>query len=93
MLQDAEAYQERVINEAEGQAQRFLYVLSSYSQNPSVTAQRMYVETLQDVLTNANVVMIDSGQAGGTGGDVVQYLPLNELLPRPGAAAPANDNQ
>ena len=84
MLQNAEAYRERVINEAEGQAQRFLYVLSSYMQSPNVTAQRMYVETMQDVLSNANIIMVDGG-VGGTGqggGEVVQYLPLTELMRR-----------
>ena len=91
MLQDAEAYRERVINEAEGAAQRFLYVLSSYTQDPNVTAQRMYVETLQNVLSNANVIMVDSGAAtGGAGGDVVQYLPLNELMARSRTGVTAN---
>ena len=87
MLRDAQAYRDRVINEAEGEAQRFLYVLLSYSQQPEVTSQRLYLETMEEVLANANVVFVEQNASdGGGNGDVVQYLPLNELIRRPGAA-------
>ena len=64
MLRDAQAYRDRVINEAEGEAQRFLYVLLSYSQQPEVTSQRLYVETMEEVLANANVVFVEQMPAG-----------------------------
>lgn len=74
VIQDAEAYKERLLNEAEGEAQRFLSVYNAYKQNPDVTTRRMYLETLQDVLSKSDKVIMDQG-AGGA----VPYLPLNEL--------------
>ncbi|MEL0145129.1 MAG: HflK protein, partial [Alphaproteobacteria bacterium] len=44
---------------------------------PEVTRRRLYIETLRDVLEQADKVIIDDGAEGGQG--VVPYLPLNEL--------------
>ncbi len=73
-VQEAEAYKEQLENQAEGEAQRFLSVFRAYQQNPDVTRQRMYLETMQDVLSDTDKVILDSG-AGGA----IPYLPLNEL--------------
>ncbi len=81
-VQDAEAYKERLENESEGEAQRFLSVYAAYKQNPEVTRRRMYLETLQEVLSRTDKVIMDSGVQG-----VVPYLPLNELRRR---SAPGN---
>lgn len=75
-VQEAEAYKEQLENQAEGEAQRFLSVFQAYQQNPGVTRQRMYLETMQDVLSNTDKVILDS--QGGSGG-AIPYLPLNEL--------------
>jgi len=74
VIQGAEAYKERLENEADGEAQRFLSVYNAYLENPEVTRRRMYLETLQKVMTNSEKVIMDSGVPG-----VVPYLPLNEL--------------
>ena len=66
--------------EAEGQAQRFLAVYESYKIAPEVTRQRLYLETMEEVMEGTDKVIIDSGSQGGTG--VVPYLPLNELRKR-----------
>ena len=68
------AYKERLENEAEGEAQRFLSVYNAYKENPDVTTRRMYLETLQDVLSKTDKVILDPGVQGA-----VPYLPLNEL--------------
>jgi membrane protease subunit HflK len=81
-IQNAEAYKERLENEAVGEAQRFLSVYAAYRQNPQVTRRRMYLETLQNVLSRTDKVIMDSGVQG-----VVPYLPLNELRRR---SAPGN---
>ncbi|HEY1723462.1 MAG TPA: FtsH protease activity modulator HflK [Magnetospirillaceae bacterium] len=84
IVQEAAAYKEQVVDLAQGDAQRFLSVLSAYKQAPNVTAQRLYIETLEDVLKNAQKVVIDP-QAKG----LVPYLPLPELgKPRPAPATP-----
>jgi membrane protease subunit HflK len=75
LVQNAQAYRERLIQEAEGEADRFLSVFEAYKENPGVARQRMYLETLQKVLGRSDKVILDGDAAGG----IVPYLPLNEL--------------
>ncbi|MEJ2026728.1 MAG: FtsH protease activity modulator HflK, partial [Limibacillus sp.] len=89
MLQEAEAYRERVINEAEGEAERFLEVYKSFAKAPEVTRQRIYIETMQEVLTSTDKVLLGEG-AGGQG--AVQYLPLDQLRNRPNGTRGTNNN-
>ena len=77
VIQEATAYRERVIKEAQGEGARFTDIYKSYLTAPDVTRRRLYIETLRDVLSRANKVIIDEGASGGQG--VVPYLPLNEL--------------
>ncbi|MGF1593100.1 MAG: FtsH protease activity modulator HflK [Kiloniellaceae bacterium] len=88
VVQEAEAYKEQLENQADGEAQRFLSVYQAYRQNPDVTRQRMYLETMQEVLSRTDKVILD-GQAGG-GSGAIPYLPLNELRRTPpvGVRAP-----
>jgi membrane protease subunit HflK len=79
MLQQAEAYRERVINEAEGEAQRFREVYDAYSQAPDVTRKRIYIETMQEILSKTDKVLLGEG-SGGNG--AIQYLPLDQLRNR-----------
>ena len=84
MIQGADAYRQEVVNRAQGDANRFNEVLAAYKQSKAVTTQRIYLETLEEVLSNVNKVIIDS-DIGGSG--VVPYLPLPEIQKRqPGAA-------
>lgn len=76
ILEEAEGYRARVVNEALGEASRFLAVLEEYEVAPEVTRRRLYLETLERVLGDTDLVIIDS-DTGGSG--VVPYLPLNEL--------------
>ena len=71
----AEGYRQRVIAEAEGAAQRFLSVYGEYAQAKVVTRQRIYLETMESLMSNMNKVIVDD--SGGQG--VVPYLPLPEL--------------
>lgn len=75
LIQQASAYREQVVSLAQGDAQRFAQVLAAYSQAPEVTARRMYLETMQEVLGGTNKVIIDQNKGSG----VVPFLPLNEL--------------
>jgi len=78
VLEQAEAYRAQVVNEAEGQASRFLAVLDEYRGAPDVTRRRLYLETMERVLGDVDLVILDAqGGAGGQG--VVPYLPLNDL--------------
>lgn len=76
-VQEAEAYREQVVKEAEGEAQRFLSVLTEYQQAPELTKRRLYLETLQTVLSETQKMVLDPSLQG-----TVPYLPLNELRSR-----------
>ncbi|MFN7052858.1 MAG: FtsH protease activity modulator HflK, partial [Gemmobacter sp.] len=90
LLEDAEGYRARVVNAAEGEASRFLSVYEEYVKAPDVTRKRMYLETMEGVLSRMNKVILDGVQSGEGGQGVVPFLPLNELnrpAPATGAAA------
>ncbi|MCD2181830.1 FtsH protease activity modulator HflK [Rhizobium sp. GN54] len=78
--EEAAAYKNRVVNEAEGEAQRFISIYDQYRLAPDVTRQRMFLETMEGVLKGSKTVVIDEKQ-GGQG--VVPFLPLNELSRTP----------
>ena len=79
ILQEAEAYEQEVVARATGEAERFILVFNEYRQAKYVTRQRIYLETMENILAGMNKVLIDS--AGG-GQGVVPYLPLPELNKR-----------
>ena len=89
VLEEAEGYRARVVNEALGEASRFLAILQEYEVAPEVTRRRLYLETLERVLGETDLVIIDS-DTGGSG--IVPYLPLNELRRPSGDAATGGSN-
>ena len=84
IIQAAEGYKEQAVAEAKGQSARFLKVYDEYKKAPDVTRQRIYLETLERVLGNADKVVLDQGSGSSQG--IVPYLPLNELSRRPAPA-------
>jgi modulator of FtsH protease HflK len=76
IIQDADAYRAQAIANAKGQSSRFLQVYDQYKKAPDVIRQRIYLDTMEQILANADKTFIDTG-AKGPG--VVPYLPLNEL--------------
>jgi modulator of FtsH protease HflK len=89
MAQDAEAYKAQVVALAEGDVARFNSIYAAYALAPDVTRQRMYIETIEQIMQQSKKVILDTKQGGN--GNMI-YLPLDKLLerqaPRP-AAAPA----
>jgi membrane protease subunit HflK len=79
LVEDANAYKARVVFEAQGEAARFLSVYNEYKNAKDVTRQRIYLETMEGILSRSNKVIIEGGQ-GGSG--VVPYLPLPEIQKR-----------
>ena len=75
IVQEAQAYKKEIVARAEGDANRFNSILSSYKNNESITKNRIYLETLEEILQNANKVIIDTKQGSG----VLPYLPLPEI--------------
>ncbi len=74
-LEEAQAYKEEMIAEAEGNAHRFLAVLTEYQKAPEVTRERLYLETIEEVLGNASKVIVDTDGSGN-----LIYLPMDKLL-------------
>ncbi|MEM9967788.1 MAG: FtsH protease activity modulator HflK [Pseudomonadota bacterium] len=79
LLEAAEGYRARVVNDAIGEASRFEAVLAEYQQAPEVTRKRLYLETMQKVLGDVDKIILEGTTGAGGGQGVVPYLPLNEL--------------
>jgi len=82
--QDAEAYRAEIVARSQGDADRFTAVYNAYKVSQDVTAERLYLETMEEILKNSNKVIIDKSAMGQNG--VMPYLPLPSL---PGFAPPA----
>ena len=82
-IQAAEGYRARVTADAEGEADRFEQILREYEKAPAVTRQRLYIETLEQVLANSTKVLVDAA-----GGNNLLYLPLDRLVERRADSAP-----
>lgn len=72
--QEAEAYKAEKIAKAEGDAQRFNQLLVEYKKAPKVTRERLYIETIEEVLSNNTKVMIDVKK-----GSNLLYIPIDQL--------------
>jgi len=84
LIQEASAYREQVISLAQGDADRYRKVLEGYKLAKDVLAQRMYLETMEEILRGTRKVIIDgSASTGGGGTGVVPFLPLNDLVGKP----------
>lgn len=71
---EAQAQKESRINEAEGQVARFNAIYAEYIKNPLITKQRMFFETMEDVLPDLKVI-IDNSEGG-----VDKVLPLESFV-------------
>ena len=83
-LASAEAYKGKVTAEAEGEASRFLSVLTEYEKAPEVTRDRLYIDAMESVYSKTSKVMIDT-----KGSNNLLYLPLDKMM-RSSATAPAS---
>jgi len=89
--QEAEAYRQEIIARSQGDAARFSSVYQAFKAAQDVTLQRLYLETMEEVLKNSNKVIVDKSAQGTSG--VVPYLPLPALGGGNAAAgAPAQGN-
>lgn len=74
-LEEANAYRESVIAKAEGEASRFEQILTEYTRAPEVTRKRIYIDTIEKVLSDSSKVLIDVRQ-----GNNVMFLPLDKMM-------------
>lgn len=73
IIQDAEAQKQERINEGEAQVARFAAMYQEYQKNPTITKQRMFYETMENVLPDMKIV-IDNGSG------VQKVLPLESFV-------------
>jgi len=76
IVQRAEGYKATTVARAKGDAQRFEQVYEQYNKARDITSERLYLETIEEVLRNVNKVMVDKA---GTATGVLPYLPLPDL--------------
>ncbi len=92
IIQKAEGYKAQTVARAKGDVQRFNQVYEQYAKAKDITSERIYIETIEEVLRNVNKVLIDKSAAGS---GVLPYLPLPELRSpqQQGVTQPARQTQ
>ena len=80
LIQEAEGYRQRVIEQSEGDASRFRQIVTEYNRAPQVTRDRLYIEAMQQIMSNTTKVLIDQ-----KGGNSLIYLPLDKIMQMSGA--------
>ena len=70
LVESAEAYKQGRIAEAEGENAKFLSLLTEYQKAPEITRKRLYLETMEEVLSKSETIIVEPGS-------VVPYLPLD----------------
>jgi membrane protease subunit HflK len=89
ILAEAQGYGAERVARATGDAARFDLILKEYRAAPDVTRRRLWLETVEDVMSNTPKVL------DGTNGRNMIYLPLDRAaardLPGVGTIAPAAD--
>jgi len=75
LMEEANGYKQSAIATAQGDAARFRQILTEYEKAPQVTRERLYLEAMQQILSNTSKVIVDQ-----KGGSNLLYLPLDKLM-------------
>jgi len=85
-LAEASAYREKIAAEATGETQRFEQLYSEYQKAPAITRERLYVETLEEVMASVPKVIVDVRSGGN-----MLYLPIDKLVQTDSAGSTTGD--
>lgn len=85
LLENARAYQAQTVLEAQGEVARFAKLLPEYKSAPEITRERLYIETMERVLSHTRKVLV----ADNKGNNNLMVLPLDQMLR--GAGKPATE--
>lgn len=85
IVQRAEGYKATTVARAKGDTQRFTQVYEQYAKAKDITSERLYLETMEEVLRDMTKVVVDKNAAGP---GVLPYLPLPELRPNQAGSSP-----
>ncbi|MFO8141544.1 MAG: FtsH protease activity modulator HflK [Marinobacter sp.] len=75
MIEEANGYLTQVVERARGESSRFSQLLEVYQMSPEVTRERMYIQTIEEVLANSSKIFIDTESSSN-----MMYLPLDRLM-------------
>ena len=83
LLENARAYQAQTVLEAQGEVARFAKLLPEYKSAPEITRERLYIETMERVLSHTRKVLV----ADNKGNNNLMVLPLDQMLRGAGKSA------
>ncbi|RJG13241.1 FtsH protease activity modulator HflK [Pseudomonas cavernicola] len=85
LIEDASGYRDEVVSRATGEADRFSKLVAEYRKAPDVTRERLYLDTMQELMSNSSKVLV----TGEKGQNNLLYLPLDKMIDSRGTAAPS----
>ncbi|MCI4236121.1 FtsH protease activity modulator HflK [Dickeya dianthicola] len=83
ILEESRAYKDRTVLEAQGEVSRFSRLLPEYKAAPEITRERLYIETMERVLSHTNKVLVSDKSNN------LMVLPLDQLMRGQGGASPS----
>ncbi|MDA8781949.1 FtsH protease activity modulator HflK [Porticoccaceae bacterium] len=83
LREEADGYKSQVVSKSQGEAGRFTKLLTEYKKAPRVTRERLYIDAIEEVMTNSTKVLIDT-----EGGNNMLYLPLDKIVQQGSASSP-----
>lgn len=86
ILEEARAYKTQTVLEAQGEVARFAKILPEYKASPEITRERLYIETMEKVLSHTRKVLVNDK------GSNLMVLPLDQMLKGAGAPAAKSDS-
>ena len=87
LREEANGYKSQVVSKSEGEAKRFTKLLAEYKKAPEVTRERLYIDAIEQVMTNSSKVLMDT-----EGGNNMLYLPLDKIMQQ-GASAQVRSSE
>jgi membrane protease subunit HflK len=85
MLEEANGYRDEVIARAQGEADRFSKLVAEYRKAPEVTRERLYLDTMQELMSNTSKVLV----TGEQGQNNLLYLPLDKMIDSRSGSTPS----
>ena len=87
LLEEASGYRQAMVARADGEAERFNLLVSEYRQAPDVMRERMFIETMQEVLSNTSKIMVSGGDSSN-----LLYLPIDKLMQQGGSGSTSSSS-
>ena len=87
LREEAQGYMSQVVSKSSGEASRFSALLKEYQKAPGVTRERLYIDAIEQVMTDSTKVLMDT-----EGGNNMLYLPLDKLVQQ-GSTGPSRSNE